>query len=350
MSRACEDKFALRHAVVRYVKTHGIHAAVRQFGCARNTVRLWFRRWEAGDDTLADRSRRPHRQPRRTQAAHEKLVIAARKQAPCFGARRLVDLFALPVDKGATHRILRDAKLVRPRPRKHRRKADLRAIKAAHPPLCRLQMDTKYLTDLPHYWPQMQAQGLPRFQYTIRCEATGALFLAYASDLSKTYATLAQTRVLAHLEAHGIDLTHLEVRTDLGSEFDGDTVHYRPDGFHGSLLATGASHRFNPPARPNANADVESSHATIEPEFFDLETFAGPAHFLAAITTYQHFFNFARKNRSRRDQTPAALLAARSPNIDPRVLLLPPHPPRCPAGSTSVWTSREIWGRKRESG
>jgi hypothetical protein len=170
----------------------------------------------------------------------------------------------------------------------------------------------------------MQAQGLPRFQYTIRCEATGALFLAYASDLSKTYATLAQTRVLAHLKAHGIDLSHLEVRTDLGSEFDGDTVHYRPDGFHGSLLATGASHRFNPPARPNANADVESSHATIEPEFFDLETFAGPAHFLAAITTYQHFFNFARKNRSRRDQTPAALLAARSPNIDPRVLLLPP--------------------------
>jgi transposase len=154
MSRACEDKFALRHAVVRYVKTHGIHAAVRQFGCARNTVRLWFRRWEAGDDTLADRSRRPHRQPRRTQAAHEKLVIAARKQAPCFGARRLVDLFALPVGKGATHRILRDAKLVRPRPRKHRRKADLRAIKAAHPPLCRLQMDKTCLITGPKCRPR----------------------------------------------------------------------------------------------------------------------------------------------------------------------------------------------------
>ena len=155
-------------------------------------------------------------------------------------------------------------------------------------------------------------------------EATGALFLAYASDLSKTYATLAQSRVLAHLQAHGLDLGEVEVRTDLGSEFDGDTVHYRPDGFHGSITATGASHRFNPRARPNANADVESSHATIEPEFFDLENFTGPAQFLPAITTYQHFFNFARKNRSRGHQTPAALLAARAPKIDPRVLLLPP--------------------------
>lgn len=248
MSRACEDKFALRHEVVRYAKTHGLHAAVRQFGGARNTVRLWFRRWEAGDDTLADHSRRPHHQPRRTKAAHEKPVIAARKKAPCFGARRLVDRFELPVGKGAVHRILRDEKLIRPRPRKHRRKADLRAIKAAHPPLCRLPMDTKYLTDIPHYWPQIQAQGLPRFQSPIRCEATGALFLAYASDLSKTCATLAQARVLAHCKAHGIALKNVEVRTDLGSEFDGDTVPYRPDGFHRSITATGATHRFNPPA------------------------------------------------------------------------------------------------------
>ena len=78
-------------------------------------------------------------------------MIAARKKAPCFGARRRVDMFELPVGKGAAHRILRDADLVRARPRKHRRKADLRAIKAAHPPLCRLQMDPKYPTDIPPF-------------------------------------------------------------------------------------------------------------------------------------------------------------------------------------------------------
>lgn len=324
MTRACEDKFALRHERVRYAQTHGVRATARPLRvCAQHRAPV-VPPLGGRDERLADHSRRPHRQPRRTCAAQEKLVVAARKKAPCFGARRLVDRFQLPVGKGAAHRILRDEKLVRPRPSKHRRKADLHAIKAAHPPLCRLQMDTKYLTDIPHYRSQLQAQALPPFQYTIRDEATGALFLAYASDRSKTYATLAPARVLAHLRAHGLDLAQVEVRTDLGSEFDGDTVHYRPNGFHGSLVATGARHRFNPPARPNANADVESSHATIEPECFDLEDFAGPAHFLAAMTTDQHCFNFARKHRSRGDRTPAALLAQRAPHLSPKILLLPP--------------------------
>jgi transposase len=324
MSGVSEDKFALRHELVRHAKTHGVRAAMRRYGCARNTVRLWLRRWQAGDEALADHSRRPKHQPRKTGEKVTRAVIAARRMAPCLGARRLVDMFQLPVGKGAVHRILRDAELVRARPRKHRRKADLRAIKAAHPPLHRLQMDVKYLTDIPHYWPQLQAQGLPRFQYTIRDEALGALYLSYASDLSKTYASLALERVLKHLGTHGVDLAQVEVRTDLGSEFDGDTVHYRPDGFHGTILAAGAKHRFNPPARPNANADVESSHATIEAEFFDLESFRGPAHFLDAVTTYQHFFNFARRNRSRGNRAPADILTERATKIDPRALLLPP--------------------------
>ena len=75
------------------------------------------------------------------------------RQRMKVGARRLVDRLALPDGKGAAPRILRDAKLVRPRPRQPRRKADLRALKAAHPPLLRLPMDIKYLNDLPHSFP-----------------------------------------------------------------------------------------------------------------------------------------------------------------------------------------------------
>jgi hypothetical protein len=129
--------------------------------------------------------------------------------------------------------------------------------------------------------------------------------------------------VLHHLRAYGVELAEVEMRTDLGTEFDGDTLHYRPDGFHGTITGLGARHRFNPPAHPNANADVESSHATIEPEFFDLENFADIPGFIAA-TTYQHFFNFARKNRSRSNLAPADLLALRAPRLPPNALLLPP--------------------------
>ena len=82
--------------------------------------------------------------------------------------------------------------MTRPPKRRHHRKNDLRAVKAAYPPFTRFQMDVKHLTDIPFYWPQMQRNGLPRFQYTIRELSCGAQFLAYSNELSKTYATLAR--------------------------------------------------------------------------------------------------------------------------------------------------------------
>ncbi|MDR2512808.1 MAG: hypothetical protein LBD01_03305, partial [Puniceicoccales bacterium] len=62
----------------------------------------------------------------------------------------------------------------------------------------------------------------------------------------------------------------------------------------------------------------------IENEFFDLENFSGRAHFIAATGTYQHFYNFARKNRSRANKTPVELLREKTPNLHPRILLLHP--------------------------
>ena len=94
----------------------------------------------------------------------------------------------------------------------------------------------------------MQSLKLPRFQYTIRELSGGARFLAYSNELSKTYATLAVERFLRHLRDHGIDTAEITITTDLGSEFDGDTVHYRPERFHLTIERRyGAKHRFNPP-------------------------------------------------------------------------------------------------------
>lgn len=86
------------------------------------------------------------------------------------------------------------------------------------------------------------------------------------------------------------------------------------------------------PAHPNSNADVENSHATIRPEFFDLETFADSDRFHVAVITYQHLFNFARKNRSRHILPPASLLAFRAPHPSLEILLLPPHLIRAEVG------------------
>ena len=273
-------------------------------------------------------------------------MVALRKKSPGFGARRLIEEFDLPLGHNAAQRIINTHHLTRPRKRRHHRQNDLRAVKATYVPFTRFQMDVKYLTDIPFYWPQMQRNGLPRFQYTIRELSCGAQFLAYSQELSKTYATLAVERFLKHLQHYGVNTRQVIITTDLGTEFDGDTVHYRPESFHLTIQQPfGAEHRFNPPACPNANADVESVHNTIEAECFDAQVFSSKADFFSKIATYQLWYNAARKNSSRGYKNPADLLAAKAPTISPRIFLLHPIPLESllPTGGGSRCTGARRW-------
>ncbi|WP_035642102.1 IS481 family transposase, partial [Bradyrhizobium sp. ORS 375] len=61
----------------------------RQFGISPQTGYKWIERSDAGDTTLADRSRRPHRSPERTAAATEQQIVALRDAHPAWGARKL---------------------------------------------------------------------------------------------------------------------------------------------------------------------------------------------------------------------------------------------------------------------
>lgn len=326
--RSDDPQFALRHTLVMYALHHGIKAAARHFRCTRNSVRKWLRRYRAHHlKGLHAHSRAPHLRPLKTPPEIERKVLDLRRKTPGFGARRLIAEFALPLGHNAVGRILRVHGLTRTPKRRYQKKRDLRAIKAAYAPFTRFQMDTKHLTDLPFYWSQRQTLPLPWFQYTIRELSCGAQFLAYSNELSKTYATFAVDRFLAHLAAHGIDPKTVTIQTDLGSEFDGDTVHRRAEGFVGTIEQHwGACHRPNPPACPNANADVESVHATIEGEFFDAQVFTSRADFFAKVATYQLWYNVARKNSSRQWKSPAELLAAKAPRISPKIFLLHPLP------------------------
>ena len=325
---ADDPKFALRYNLVNHARKHGIRATARLFECTRLTVRKWARRFkDQGNQGLIAKSRAPKNCPQKTSVAMEKKVLELRRKTPGFGSRRLIEEFDLKIGASAIDRILRQHQLTRKPKRRHKCKNDLRAVKAAYEPFTRFQMDVKHLCDIPFYWPQMQKNGLPRFQYTIRELSCGAQFLAYSNELSKTYATLAVDRFLAHLKAHGIDTSMVVITTDLGPEFDGETVHYRPESFHLTIQEKwNARHPFNPPACPNANADVESVHATIETEFFDAQVFPHRPDFFGKSAVYQLWYNVARKNRSRDNKNPADLLAAKKPAISPKIFLLHPIP------------------------
>ncbi len=322
-----QSKFQLRVALVRYAQKEGIREAARAFVCSRNTVRLWLRRYGAeGLSGLKERSRAPKRIPHKTSPYHEGKVIEARLKVPGYGAKRLKEMFALKPSIGATARILRQNGLTRKLKKKYQKKRDLREVKARHKALTHHQADTKHLYDIPNYWPQMKALGLPRIQYTIRDTKSGALMLAYAQECSVKYAEMAAERYLEHLKRHGVEPVDVTFQTDGGTEFSGGPRKHRADrGFTYKVEDVWkAKHDFIPPGCSNANADVESSHALIENELYDLERFTGIEDFLTKAAIYQHYFNFARKNSYKGDKTPWQIIEADRPGLSPEVLLLPP--------------------------
>jgi len=325
MIRSHDHKYQCRLELVLHAHSQGIHAASRAFRCSRNTVRLWYRRFlTAGRSGLQEHSRAPKHCPHKTAPQLEAQVLQARQRVP-FGAARLVREFELQCSVAAAARILRQAGLTRRPRRKRQKKQDLREVKKHYAALSEWRLDTKFLRDIPHYWPQMVARHLPRYQYTLRELRTGALFLSFADELSATYGELTARRLLAHLKQHRLDLSTVTIQTDNGAEYDGHTRQRRDRGLtHTIAQEFAARHRFAPPSCPNANADVETVHSLMEREFYDLEDFADRTDFLSKVTLYQQYFNFGRPNSWKENKTPYELLRELLPHTNPRILLLHP--------------------------
>lgn len=67
---------------------HSVSELCRRFEVSRKTAYKWIGRFLAGCE-LEDRSRRPHNSPRATAAALEDFIVAARKQRPSWGPKKL---------------------------------------------------------------------------------------------------------------------------------------------------------------------------------------------------------------------------------------------------------------------
>jgi len=278
MIRQVRSKYDLGLRLVESAKHIGIKPTARLYGASPQTVRKWLRRYQAQKRSgLADRSHAPLTCPHKTPKHLEQRVIAAREQTG-FGAARLRAEFELPVSVGAIARILRHAGLVRPRKRKHTTKQDLRAVKATWAVFSKLCHDTKDLDDIPYYWPQAKALGLPVIQYTAREVRTGLTFADYAQQRSASLACVFAERVMAHLTACGVPLDEVGFQSDNGSEYAGGKDRRGvAHGFKPTVEARGVNHTFIPPSAHTYQSDVETVHRLCEDEFFDRPDPSGPA-------------------------------------------------------------------------
>src|SRR5258707_13819503 len=130
-------------------------------------------------------------------------------------------------------------------------------------------------------------------------------------------------RIQQHLDRWGVNLRDLAWQTDNGSEFIGG---HDPQGHRtGFPAALGDSQHLRiPPAAHTYQSDVETVHRLVEDEFFDLETFASRGEFLAKAQTYQLYFNLARPNSHKENQTPWQIIQRLAPRSPLELCLLPP--------------------------
>ena len=188
-----------------------------------------------------------------------------------------------------------------------------------------ITVDTKNLKDIPHYWPQMKALDLPRYQFTAREIRSGLKFLAYASEQTATNACLFATILCEHLQACGLDLDGMRFQSDNGHEFiGGRRGDGTRDGFGPTVEALGAVHRRIPVKAWGYNSDVETVHRTIEDEFFDLENFLNAKDFLRRIATSLAWYNILRPNMNKDNLSPWQIIQRLQPDASPNLPRLPP--------------------------
>jgi len=320
------DKFDLRLKMVTYARKEGIKPAARAFGATVKTVRKWLRRYQqerlAG---LNELPRIPLNCPHKTSAIIQRQVVRIKKQFPFKGAKRLKREHNLSCSHEAVRRIFNEYGLIAKRPKKHKRKKDLSAVKKKWPLFGQITADTKDLKDLPHYWPQMKTMGLPKYQFTAREVRSGLMFLGYANEKTAANACLFSQILCEHLKNCGVDMNKLKFQTDNGSEFIGCFRDDRTrDGFERVVQAFGATHKRIPPRAWSYNSDVETVHSTIEVEFFDLENFEGIRDFHRRVASYQAWYNIIRENSNKDYKSPWQIVKELNPGINIELVRLPP--------------------------
>jgi transposase len=307
-----EYPFETKQNAVFAAQELGIKPTARKFKIAPNTLRSWTRRFnKKGKKGLYDQRKGPNNIPNKMPEAMEEKIISIRKMTKCFGPQRIKYHYDIPYSLGAIQRVIRSHNLTRKKKKVTQKRRDMRAVKAKRQSMTHLQMDVKYLTDIPNYWEQIPL-GLPKYQYTVRETKTGMLFLGYSDELSELNARTMIDYILSEMKSDlPFDISKLTVQTDNGSEFSGQARKVETAPFVQMIEKThGANHVYIRPGHCNAQADVESSHHLIEEEFFDLTRFIDREDFFRKAESYRLYFNFVRPNFHKGVKTPQQICAS----------------------------------------
>lgn len=314
-----------RYNMVVYAREHDISAAAREFGTERKTVQLWNRRYDPskGVESLMDQSRVGQNHPMKVPEEIRQEIVAFRKQTKnLLGARRIIELLGLEYSHKTVNKILKQEGLIKKKRTKWKKRRDMSEVRARFKPLEKIQIDVKYLNDIPECYKAYCKGDIPKFMIAGRDYKIGWLFAGFTNHLDALSTSIYAQYLIQGLEKAGVDISELVFQTDNGTEFV-DRLTYTPTLFQ-KTLENKVKHRNTPPASPTHNSDIEAFNGIIEYEFLKLEDFDSYPDFMTKFFHYNIYFNLMRKNRNRNNMTPADIMSSDNSKLNSLDLMLPP--------------------------
>lgn len=263
----------------------------RRFGIHPDTGYTWLGRAAAGEE-LADRSRRPHTSPERTEAAIEQEVLAVRDAHPAWGARKIVRCLernglTSPVSS-TVHDILR----------RHGRMVPPPGGAAA---LMRFEKDT------PNQLWQMDFKGHIALSGGDRCHPLTIIddHSRYAVGLEacgNQQGVTVRGRLEAVFRRYGLPEAFF---VDNGAPW-GDSSGQRWTKLGVWLLKLGIGVLHSRPYHPQSRGKNERFHRTLKAEVFALQTLRDLAQAQRALDQWRTIYNLDRPHQALDQDVPAS--------------------------------------------
>ena len=324
-----KDPSLLRKELVSYALTYGNKKAAQHFQTTIKTVRKWRKRWQEQKGIgLKDLSKKPQKSPRMMKMYWQFKIKALAEKATADNKRingaMIKREYSIPYSAKTLVKYLKQYYKL-PSKKTHReKKRDMREVKNKYRAFEKIQVDIKYLDDIPEFYHDFMQFHLPKHQITARCIRTGALFIGYTHQHSTTSTAIFIYRLLAHLKRYGTKPAEITIQTDNGTEFTAPWNSLKKTLFTKVIeLSYAATHKTIPVGAKTYQSDVESSHRLIEDEFYACRYFSSAQDFLKQAHQYQNYFNFTRFN-TYKNGSPVQLLQQAAPHINRDVLNFKP--------------------------
>lgn len=243
-----------------------VSKTARILGISRQTVR------RARDGSLGDKSRRPHRIPRKTDTFLEKLIVEEAKRTG-FRYRRLTSYlkrkYSVEISENTIKAILRRHNIEKRKKKSHTGKYRTLYDYEALLPFEKFQLDTKHLLDkksLPkEVYEHMKKHKLPRYEWNIIDVGTRTRFTAYSYELSAVFGFMFIVFVSLWLRMHNVR-NPIKIRIDNGTEFCAGSKK-KLNQYNEQLKALGVRLETIPAGAKHLMAVVENSHR-CDDEYF----------------------------------------------------------------------------------